>query len=145
MKYLRADDEQFSRNSYSRKSKSKHGYKKPNFPSLSISKASSETSELSYLSINERRKTAEHTKLIVELAEKCTKRILDLLERLFELEKQKILNKEFKAKNNADLVMLDGEIDELNRSKFESNCEKDLESIEQKHLEKHNSLEGNTS
>ena len=139
MKYLRADDEQFSRNSYSRKLKSKHGYKKPNFPSLSISKASS------YLSINERRKTAEHTKLIVELAEKCTKRILDLLERLFELEKQKILNKEFKAKNNADLIMLDGKIDELNRSKFESNCEKDLESIEQKHLEKHNSLEGNTS
>ena len=81
----------------------------------------------------------------MELAEKCTKRILDLLERLFKVEKQKILNKEFKAKNNADLIMLDGKIDELNRSKFESNCEKDLESIEQKHLEKHNSLEGNTS
>ena len=32
----------------------------------------------------------------------------------------------------------------VNRSKLEGNCEKDLENIEQKHLEKYNSLEGNT-
>ena len=33
LKCLRADDEQFSITSYSTKSKSKHGYEKPNFPS----------------------------------------------------------------------------------------------------------------
>ena len=56
LKCLRADVEQFSTTSYFTKSKSKYGYEKPNFPSLPPSKASSETS---YLSINERRKTAE--------------------------------------------------------------------------------------
>ena len=81
----------------------------------------------------------------MEQAKEYTKRKLDLLERSFELEKQKILDEEFEAKNNADRVALDSKIDELNRSKFESNFEKDLENIEQKHLEKHNSLEGNTS
>ena len=81
----------------------------------------------------------------MEQAKEYTKRKLDLLERSFELEKQKILDEEFEAKNNADRVALGSKIDELNRSKFESNFEKDLENIEQKHLEKHNSLEGNTS
>ena len=104
------------------------------------------TSETSYLSVNERTKTAENAKLIVQQAEEHTKRKLDLLEQSFELEKQKILDKEFEAKNNADLVALDSIIDELNRSKFESNCKKkkNVENIEQKHVEKHNSLEDNT-
>ena len=62
-------------------------YKKPNFFSLPHFKVSSETSETS--SLHERRKTAEHAKLIVQQAEERTKRRLDLLERLFELEKQK--------------------------------------------------------
>ena len=39
--------------------------------------------------------------------------------------------------------MLDANIDELNRSKFESNCKKDLENIEQNYFEKHSSLDGN--
>ena len=82
------------------------------------------TSGTSYLSVNKRTKTAENAKLIVQQAEERTKRKLDLLEQLFELEKQKILDKEFEAKNNADLVALDSIIDELNRSKFESNCKK---------------------
>ena len=43
-----------------------------------------------------------------------------------ELEKQNILDKELGAKINADFVVLDSRIDELNRSKFESNCEKNL-------------------
>ena len=77
LKCLRADGEQFSITSYSTKSKSKYGYEKPNFPSLPLSKASSETS---YLSVNESRKTAEHAKLIVQQAEERTKRKLDLLE-----------------------------------------------------------------
>ena len=59
---LRADDEQFSRTSYSTKLKSKYGYEKPNFHSLPLSKASSETSKASYLSVDERRKTTEHAK-----------------------------------------------------------------------------------
>ena len=91
LKCLRADDEQFSITSYSTKPKSKHAYKKTNFLSLPLSKASSETS---YLSVNERKKTAEHAKLIVQQAEECTKRKLNLLERLFELEKQTILDEE---------------------------------------------------
>ena len=74
LKCLRADDEQFSRTSYSAKSKSKYGYEKPNFPSLSLPKMSSETSETLYLSIKKLGKTAEHAKLIVQLAEECTER-----------------------------------------------------------------------
>ena len=58
------------------------------------------------------------------------KRKLDLLERSFELEKQNILDEELVAKNNADIVSLDSKIDELNRSKFESDCEKEREKIE---------------
>ena len=58
---------------------------------------------------------------------------MDLLERSFELEKQTILYKEFKAKNNADLVRLDAKTDALNTSKFEINCKNDLENIEEKH------------
>ena len=65
----------------------------------------------------------------MQQGEECTKRKLDLLERLFELEKKKNLDQEFEAKNNADLVELDAQIDELNKSKFESNCEKDLENM----------------
>ena len=125
--------EQFSRTSYSTKLKSKYGYEKPNFPSFRLSKASSETSETSYLSINGRRKTEEHAKIIVQQAEKRRKRKLDLLERSFELEKQTILDEEFKGKNNADLVRLDAKTDALNTSKFEINCKNDLENIEQKH------------
>ena len=141
LKYLRADDEQFSITSYSTKSKSKYGYEKPNFPSLPPSKTSSETS---YLSVNEHRKTAEHTKLIVQQAEKSTKRKLDLLEQSFELEKQKTLDEELEAIKNAGFVALDSKIDELNRSKFESNCEKERENIDQKQLKKHDSLDVNT-
>ena len=80
----------------------------------------------------------------MQQAEERTKRKLDLLERSFELEKQKILDEELEAKNNADLVALDSKIDELNRSKFESNCEKERENIEQNHSKKHDSLDVNT-
>ena len=37
-------------------------------------------------------------------------------------------------------MALDSKIDELNRSKFESNYEKEVENIDQKHLKKHDSL-----
>ena len=40
---------------------------------------------------------------MVQQAEECTKRKLDLLERSLELEKQKILDEEVEAKNNGDL------------------------------------------
>ena len=76
--------------------------------------------------------------------QECKKRTLDLLERSFELEKQNILDEELEAKNNADLVALDSKIDELNRSKFESNCEKEREKIEQKKLKKRDSLDVKT-
>ena len=101
--------------------------RKSNFPSLPLSKASSETS---YVSVNECRKTAENAKLTMQKVQERKKRKLDLLERSFELEKQNILDEELVAKNNADFVALDSKIDELNRSKFESNCEKEREKIE---------------
>ena len=69
----------------------------------------------------------------MQQAEKRTNRKLDLLERSSELEKQTILDEEFKGKNNADLVRLDAKTDALNTSKFQINCKNDLENIEQKH------------
>ena len=72
LKCLRAYDEQFSIAIYSTKSKSKYGYKKPNLASLPLSKASSETS---YLSVNELRKTAKHAKLIEQQTEERTQKI----------------------------------------------------------------------
>ena len=57
------------------------------------------------------------------------KKKLDLLEQSFELEKQKILDEELEAKNNANLVALDSKNDKLNRSKLESNCKKERENI----------------
>ena len=51
---------------------------------------------------------------------------------MFELGKQKILDEELETKNQADLVALDSKSDELNRSQFESNCEKEQENIKQK-------------
>ena len=62
---------------------------------------------------------------MVQQAEERIKRKLDLLEPSFELENQKMLDEEPETKNNADLVALDFKIDELNRSKFESSCEKE--------------------
>ena len=103
------------------------------YPSLPLSKAFSETS---YLSVNERRKAPEHAELIVQQAEERTTRKLDLLERSFEVEKQKTLDKKLEAKNNADLVALDSNIDELNRSKFENNCEKEKKKYWTKAVEK---------
>ena len=72
------------------------------------------------------RKTAEHVKLIAQEAQERTKRKLDLLEWPFELEEQNILDEGLDTKNNAELVALDSKIDGLHRSKFESNCEKEL-------------------
>ena len=111
------------------------------YPSLPLSKAFSETS---YLSVNERRKAPEHAELIVQQAEERTTRKLDLLERSFEVEKQKTLDKKLEAKNNVDLAALDSNMDELNRSKFENNCEKEKKNIEQRQLKKHNSFHVNT-
>ena len=74
-----ADGKQFSIITYSTKSTSKYGYEKPNFTSLPLSNALSETSE-TYLSVNECRKTAARTILIVQQAGESTKRKLDLSE-----------------------------------------------------------------
>lgn len=124
---MSADGEQFSIITYSTKSTSKYGYEKPNFTSLPLSNALSETSETSYLSVNECRKTAARAKLIVQQAGESTKRKLDLSEWSFEVEKPKILDQEFEAKNNVDLVASDSKIDELSWSKLERNCKKNPE------------------
>ena len=41
-------------------------------------------------------------------------------------------------------MQMNSKIDELNRSKFESNCEKEWENIEQKRWKKYDSLDVNT-
>ena len=87
LKCLRADDEQLSVTSYTKKAKLSYHYEKSNFPSLALSKASSKTSETSYCNEQKKKKNAEHAKLKVKQAEECTKRKLDLLVRSFELEK----------------------------------------------------------
>ena len=128
------NDELFSTTSFSTKSKSKTAYENP-LPSLTGSK----TSKTSYLSVNERRKTAEHAKLLAQQAEERTKRKLELLEQSFQFEKQKILDAEIEAKNNAELAALDIKTDELNISNPEKTSSKDLKN-EQKLFEEHNSI-----
>ena len=71
VKFLRADDEQFSKTSYYIKLKSKYVYEKLNLLCLPHSKPSSETS---YLSINERSKTLEHRELLAQQIKEHTQK-----------------------------------------------------------------------
>ena len=65
---------------------------------------SSLSSSASYLSIQERRKTLEHGALQAKLAEDQAKRKLELLEKSFQYQKQKIENEALLAKEKVALV-----------------------------------------
>ena len=72
---------------------------------------SSITSELSndhtsYLTVVERRKTAEEAKLIVFQAKERAKRKIELLEKTFEIEKMHLRNAETEVQNRAELAKL---------------------------------------
>ena len=140
LKFLRAGDEQFSVTSYTTKAKLSYHYEKPNFPSLALSKASSETSETSYISVTVMNKKKCRTRKIEsEASRRMHKKKVRFVSKIVWTRKVKKLDEQFE-----ELAAFNAKIDESNRSKFESNCWKNLENIEQKQLEKHNSLEGNT-
>ena len=80
--------------------------------SKSSSKSSSSSSRHTYLSILERRKTAEQANLLAIQAEERSKRKLKFLEKSFELEKEKLLDQVIEARNKAALVELERKHDE---------------------------------
>ena len=60
----------------------------------------------SYLTVVERRKTAEEAKLIVLQAKERAKRKIELLEKTFEIEKMHLRNAETEVQNRAELAKL---------------------------------------
>ena len=81
-------------------------------PSSKPSSKSSSNSRHTYLSILGRRKTAEQAKFSTIQTEERSKRKLKFLEKLFELEKEKLLDQVIEARNKAALVELERKHDE---------------------------------
>ena len=80
--------------------------------SKNSSSSSSETvPSASYLAIYKRRKTAEQANLYVKQAQERSQRKLKLLEKSFELEKQRIVNEVMKVENKAALANLETDFD----------------------------------
>ena len=73
-------------------------------PSIS---SSSKLSSISYISLNKRRKTTEHTKLIAKQTEEHAQMQLKLLEQTFKLEKEKLREEALIAKENAAAAELE--------------------------------------
>ena len=69
--------------------------------SNSVSSSSSKNPNAFYLSLNERRKSSEQAQLVAKQAEECAKKQLKLLEKSFELEKQKITEEVLIAREDA--------------------------------------------
>ena len=80
--------------------------------SNSGSSSSSKNSNAYCLSLNEPRKTSEHAQLVSKQAEECAKRQLKLLEKSFELEKQKITEEVLIAREDAKRVDFNNYLDE---------------------------------
>ena len=93
------------------KTKSRHHSISSKYSSKSSLKSSS-SSRHTYLSILERRKTAEQANLLAIQAEESSKRNLKFLEKSFELEKEKLLDQVIEARNKAALVELERKHDE---------------------------------
>ena len=80
--------------------------------------------EASYFAILERRKTADHAKLIADQEEERTNRKLKVLEKTLEPEKEKLENEKFKAQNKAILAEFETHYDDVNQfSEKEYECE----------------------
>ena len=77
----------------------------------SSSSSSGTVSSDSYLAIYERRKTAEQPTLCAKQAQERLHRTLKLLEKSFELEKQRIVNEVMEAENKAELAKLETHFD----------------------------------
>ena len=96
-----------SSKSAKRKAPSSHSSKPSEKKASALSKSSysaTGSSNASYLSVSERRKTAEHAKLASRQIEERAQRQLKLLEQSFELERQKIKEEVLVAHENATLV-----------------------------------------
>ena len=82
-------------------------------PSSKIESASSSSSSVvSYLSLNEQRKTTEHAKMLEKEAEDRLNKI-ELLERNFESEKQKLREQVLIARETANIVQFDSYFGEV--------------------------------
>ena len=77
-----------------------------------LSSKSSSSSRHTYHSILERRKPAKQANLLATQAEERSKRNLKFLEKSFELEKEKLLDRVLEARNEAALVELERKHDE---------------------------------
>ena len=122
---------------HSKSSKSSH--------SSSSHKSSSRGSDASYFAILERRKTADHAKLIADQEEERANRKLKILEKTLELEKEKIESEIVEARNKAVLAEFETRYDDVSQfSENEYDCESKLRtrkfSFEEKSIEK-NSLD----
>ena len=80
--------------------------------STNSSSSSSETSA-SYLAIYERRKIAEQVTLYAKQAQERSHRKLKLLDKFFELEKQRIINEVMEAEDKAALANLETHFDDV--------------------------------
>ena len=89
-------------------------------PSKIESASSSSSSVMSYLSLNERRKTTEHAKMLVKEAEDRLSKI-ELLERNFESEKQKLREQVLIARETANIAQFDSYFDEVIPDEAKSN------------------------
>ena len=69
--------------------------------------SSSKLSSISYISLNERRKTTEHAKIIAKQAKEHAQMQIKLLEQTFELEKEKLREEALIAKENATVAELE--------------------------------------
>ena len=69
--------------------------------------SSSKLSSISYISLNERRKTTEHAKLIAKQTEEHAQMQIKLLEETFELEKEKLREEALISKENATATELE--------------------------------------
>ena len=71
-------------------------------------------SNASYFAVLERRKTAEHAKLLADQVEESAKRKLKILEKSLDLEKAKIENETFEARSKAIIAEYESKLDDSN-------------------------------
>ena len=118
-----------SKSSKSESEKSKKSSKPSHLKSHSKSSTSSHSSsshksnlkrtEASYFAILERRKTADHAKLIADQEEEHGNRKVKILEKTLELEKEKLENDKMEARNKAILTVFETRYDDV--SQFSEN------------------------
>ena len=81
----------------------------------SQSSGSRQSSNTLYLAVLERRETADHAKLIADQVEEWSKWKLKVIEKTLELEKEKLKNEKFEARNNTVLAEFESRYDETSQ------------------------------